>query len=114
MIGDVPHHGDAGAGQDERLYPRYECRLEARLIFDGAWWLCWIRDISLGGAGVEPAIPPALGKLVELHSPSFPFDRPLRGRVVNLAHRRTCIVFDLDQTSQDQLAAFLRANAGPD
>jgi hypothetical protein len=100
--------------QDERLDPRFEGRLEAELVVDGAPWRCWIRDLSLGGAGLEPPIPPALGKKVELRSVRFDFAGGLRGRVVNLAHRRTCVAFDLDPGTRQHLSAFLLANLEPD
>ena len=101
---------DGGAQSDERLDPRFEGRLEAELLVDGAWWCCWIRDLSLGGAGLEPPLPAALGKMVELKSPRFDFKARLRGRVVNLADRRTCLAFDLDAATRRHLEAFLRAN----
>jgi hypothetical protein len=100
--------------QDERRDPRYEGRLEAALGLDGAWWRCWIRDISLGGAGLEPALPALVGREVELRSAGFDFDGGLRGRVINVAHRRTCLVFDLDATSRQQLIGFLDANVRAD
>jgi PilZ domain len=99
---------------EERLHPRYEGRLEASLIFRGAPWRCWIRDLSLGGAGLEPALPATLGHPVELTSPSFDFPGALPGRVVNLAERRTCVTFDLDPERLDALARFLAANVVAD
>ena len=99
--------------QDERLDPRFEGCLEAELLIDGASWRCWIRDLSLGGAGLEPAIPAALGKKAELHSVRFDFAGRLRGRVVNLAHRRTCLAFELDPGTRQQLTAFLLSNVEP-
>jgi hypothetical protein len=99
--------------QDERLDPRFEGRLEAELLVDGAPWSCWIRDLSLGGAGLEPPIPAVLGRKVELRSARFDFAGRLRGRVVNVAHRRTCIAFDLDPGTRQHLAAFLLANVEP-
>ena len=98
------------ASPDERLDPRYEGRLEASLMFRGAPWRCWIRDLSLGGAGLEPALPAALGQPVELVCPSFDFSGALPGRVVNVAERRTCVTFDLDLERLDALARFLAAN----
>jgi hypothetical protein len=98
------------ASRDERLDPRYEGRLEASLMFRGAPWRCWIRDLSLGGAGLEPALPATLGQPVELSCPSFDFSGALPGRVVNVAERRTCVTFDLDVERLDALARFLAAN----
>ena len=95
---------------DERLDPRYEGRLEALLVFRGAPWRCWIRNLSLGGAGLEPAIPATLGQMVELTCPSFEFEGGLPGRVVNVADRRTCIAFELGAQSHDDLARFLATN----
>ena len=95
---------------DERLDPRYEGRLEALLVFRGAPWRCWICDLSLGGAGLEPAIPATLGQMVELTCPSFEFEGGLPGRVVNVADRRTCIAFELEAQNQDDLARFLATN----
>jgi hypothetical protein len=96
--------------QDERRHPRYEGRLEAALMFRGAPWRCWITDMSLGGAGLEPALPATLGHEVELTSPSFDFDGGLPGRVVNVAERRTCVAFALDLERLDAVARFLAAN----
>jgi hypothetical protein len=104
--------GDAEP-QDQRLDPRFEGRLEAELLVDDAVWRCWIRDLSLGGAGLEPPIPAALGKRVELRSGRFGFAGGLRGRVVNLAHRRTCVAFELDPGTRQHLTAFLLANVEP-
>jgi hypothetical protein len=101
--------------QDERRDPRYEGRLEAVLrVAGGGWWRCWIRDISIGGAGLEPAMPALVGHEVELRSPGFDFDGGLPGRVINVAHRRTCMVFDLDATTRQQLIDFLSANVASD
>ena len=99
--------GTDESAQDDRAYRRYEGRIPAHLVVDGDRWRCWIRDISLGGAGIEPPIPAALGKQVELSSPQFTFEGKLIGRVINLAHRRTCIVFDLDEAARHKLAEFL-------
>jgi len=103
-------HDQQTASPDERLHPRYEGRLEAFLMFRGAPWRCWIRDLSLGGAGLEPALPATLGHPVELSCPSFDFAGALPGRVVNVAERRTCVTFDLDLVRLDELARFLAAN----
>jgi hypothetical protein len=99
-----------GTEQDERQQQRYMGRLEAMLGLRGAFWCCWIRDLSLTGAGLEPAIPAALGEQVELRSPHFDFDGGLSGRVVNVAHKRTCLAFDLDSASQQKLALYLLSN----
>jgi hypothetical protein len=104
---------DGDEEQDQRLDPRFEGRLEAELLVDGAPWFCWIRDLSLGGAGVEPPIPAALGKKVELRSPRFNFQGRLWGRVVNVAYRRTCVAFDLDPATRQHLSVFLLANVEP-
>jgi hypothetical protein len=101
---------DVKSIDDERLDPRYEGRLEALLMFRGAPWRCWIRDLSLGGAGLEPAIPATLGQMVELTCAIFEFEGGLPGRVVNVADRRTCIAFELEAPRQDDLARFLAAN----
>ena len=105
---------DGKAIGDERLDPRYEGRLEALLMFRGAPWRCWIRDLSLGGAGLEPAIPATLGQVVELTCSSFEFDGGLPGRVVNVADRRTCIAFDLEAQRRDDLARSLSTNIETD
>lgn len=102
---------DRGEQFDERSDPRFTGRLEAQLLVDGALWNCWICDLSLGGAALDPPIPAALGKRVELRSRRFDFAERLRGRVVNLAERRTCMAFDLDAQTRQRLAAFLLANA---
>jgi PilZ domain len=105
---------DGDLQQEERRARRYEGRLEAALRVDGAWWRCWIRDLSLGGAGLDPALPALLGREVELRSPGFNFDGGLRGRVINVADQRTCLVFDLEPAAQQCLGTFLAAHAGAD
>jgi hypothetical protein len=100
--------------QDERRAHRYEGRLEAVLRVDGAWWRCWIRDLSLGGAGLDPALPALLGREVELRSPGFDFDGGLRARVINVADQRTCLAFDLEPAARQFLGAFLAANIAAD
>jgi hypothetical protein len=99
-----------GPGREERIDPRYEGRLEAFLMFRGAPWRCWIRDLSLGGAGLEPALPATLGQSVELTCPSFDFPGGLPGRVINVAERRTCVAFQLNPDHLDALSRFLAAN----
>ena len=99
-----------GPPPEDRGHERYEGRLEAYLWMEGGWWHCWIRDISLGGAGLEPAIPAALGKRASLTSPYFDFKGQLPGRVINVADDRTCLAFDLDPALRDQLARFITAN----
>jgi PilZ domain len=93
--------------QDERRHERFEGRLEAYLLVDGAPWRCWIRDISIGGAGLEPEMPAALGKSVVLSSPHFDVGMPLKGHVINVADKRTCISFDLDPTIGERLMRIL-------
>jgi PilZ domain len=109
-----PIDDPTGSRRDERLDPRYEGRLEAFLIFRGAPWRCWIRDLSLGGAGLEPALPATLGQSVELTCPSFDFAGGLPGRVINVADRRTCVAFQLEPQHLDALARFLAANIDTD
>ncbi len=93
---------------DQRRHRRLTSRIEASLFFDGGSWRCWIRDISPAGAGLEPAIPAALGRLVELRSPRF--SRALLGRVVNVTNDRTNFAFELDEAMQYELAKFLATN----
>ena len=93
---------------EQRLHRRLSSRIAAELVFDGGTWRCSICDISPAGAGLEPAIPAALGHVVELHCRRF--SRPLLGRVVNVAENRTNMAFDLDSTMQYELAKFLATN----
>jgi hypothetical protein len=92
---------------EERRYRRYPAPLEAKLLIDGDHWHCRIRDISVAGAGLDPAIPAAVGRRAELHSPHFAFPMPLPGRVVNVARERTCLEFDLDETAARELTIFV-------
>jgi hypothetical protein len=92
---------------EERRYRRYPAPLEAALLVDGDHWRCWIRDISVAGAGLDPAIPAALGRHAVLQSPHFDFAAPLPGRVINVAGERTCLEFDLDEAAARELTIFL-------
>ena len=102
--------GSGDPWEDQRRHQRLTCRLEAELVFGGATWRCWIRDISPAGASLEPAIPAALGAQVELTCPRFGFASALAGRVVNVADDRTNMAFELDDAMQYNLAKFLAAN----
>jgi len=93
---------------EQRRHRRQSSRISATLLFDGGAWSCWICDISPKGAGVEPAIPAALGHMVELQSARF--SRALLGRVVNVADNRTNIAFELDSGMEYELAKFLATN----
>jgi hypothetical protein len=99
------NHDDS---DEQRQHRRISSRIEANLLFRGGSWRCFIKDISPGGAGLEPAIPAALGCMVELRSPRF--TRSLLGRVVNVTNNRTNMVFELDEVMQYELAKFLAAN----
>ncbi|MEM7026122.1 MAG: PilZ domain-containing protein [Pseudomonadota bacterium] len=98
------------ATPEDRRFRRYPAPLEARLLVDGDHWHCRIRDISVAGAGLDPAIPAALGREVELHSPHFDFATPLSGKVTNVAPERTCLEFDLDDTAARELTIFLASS----
>jgi hypothetical protein len=110
---DDPTVHEQRARHDERLDPRYEGRLEACFFLRGGPGGCGFRDLWRGGAGLEPALPAALGQIVELTCPSFEFDGGLSGRVVNVADRRTCVAFELEAQRRDDLARFLAANIEP-
>jgi hypothetical protein len=99
------------ASIDERRATRFEGRVACSVQADGAVWACWLRDLSIDGAAVEPPIPALVGRAVALDSDDFPLDRPLPGKVVNVAHRRTCIAFDLDGQTKAILARFIDDNS---
>ena len=94
--------------KEQRRHHRQSSRISATLLFDGGAWSCSICDISPKGAGLEPAIPSALGHMVELQSVRF--SQSLLGRVVNVADNRTHIAFELDSSMEYELAKFLAAN----
>jgi hypothetical protein len=91
--------------EEQRRHRRISSRIEANLFFEGSAWRCFIVNISPGGAGLEPAIPAALGRMVELRSPRF--SRGLLARVVNVTNDQTNLAFELDETMQYELAKFL-------
>ena len=102
-----PQAEPAPSEPEERRYRRYPAPLEAKLLVDGDQWHCRIRDISVAGAGLDPAIPAVLGRRAELHSPHFDFATPLPGKVINVASERTCLAFDLDEAATRELTIFL-------
>jgi hypothetical protein len=93
---------------EQRRHQRLSSRIPAELFFEGGGWACSICNISPKGAGVEPAIPAALGHMVELKSERL--NQPLLGRVVNVAENRTHVAFELDSAMQYELAKFLATN----
>jgi hypothetical protein len=94
--------------REQRRHQRVSSRIPAKLVFDGGAWMCVIANISPKGAGLEPAIPSALGHMVELHSERLA--QPLLGRVVNVADNCTNVAFELDSAMQYELAKFLATN----
>ncbi|MGI9437424.1 MAG: PilZ domain-containing protein [Geminicoccaceae bacterium] len=90
---------------EQRRHRRLSSRIPATLLFDGGAWRCVISNISPQGAGLEPAIPAALGHMAELQCSRF--SRALLGRIVNVAENRTNMAFELDSTMQYELAKFL-------
>jgi hypothetical protein len=100
--------------RERRLFRRFPSGLGAGLLVDGRRHVCRICDLSLGGCGVEPALPEALGRTVSLESPRLPLARPLTGRVVGTSRHGTHIAFDLDSATEEELVRYLaRAHAGP-
>ncbi|MDX1541102.1 MAG: PilZ domain-containing protein [Geminicoccaceae bacterium] len=97
-------------GADERRHVRFDGRVPCYLEIGEDAWRARIRDLSVGGAGLEPAMPATLGQTVRLSCPAFGFETPLTGRVVNVAHRRTCIEFDLNPEAEAELIRFLEQN----
>ncbi len=93
---------------EQRRHRRFSSRIPAKLLFDGGEWVCSICNISPKGAGLEPAIPAALGHMVELQSERL--NQCLLGRVVNVAENRTNMAFELDSAMQYELAKFLATN----
>ncbi len=93
---------------EQRRHRRLSSQIPAKLVFDGEDWICVISNISAKGAGLEPAIPSAVGRMVELHSDRLGL--PLYGRVVNVAENRTNVAFELDSAMQYELAKFLATN----
>ena len=93
---------------EQRRHRRQSSRIPAKLHFEGGAWECSIQNISPKGAGLEPAIPSALGHMVELRSDRL--NQPLLGRVVNVADNRTNVAFELDSAMQYELAKFLATN----
>lgn len=93
---------------DQRRHRRLSSQIPATLVFDGGSWQCSICNISPKGAGLEPAIPAALGRMVELRSQRL--NGSLLGRVVNVADNRTNMAFELDSAMLYELAKFLATN----
>lgn len=93
---------------EQRRHRRVSSQIPAKLTFDGGAWMCQIRNISPKGAGLEPAIPSAVGHMVEIHSERLA--QPLLGRVVNVSESQTNIAFELDSAMQYELAKFLATN----
>ena len=94
--------------EEQRRHRRLSSKIPAKLQFDGSDWMCVICNISPKGAGLEPAIPSALGRMVEVHSERL--GQPLLGRVVNVSENSTNIAFELDSAMQYELAKFLATN----
>lgn len=93
---------------EQRRHRRLSSKIPAKLQFDGGAWTCVICNISPKGAGLEPAIPSALGRMVEIHSERL--GQALLGRVVNVADNSTNVAFELDSAMQYELAKFLATN----
>jgi hypothetical protein len=101
-------HWDPEDPSEQRRHRRLSSHIPAQLLFDGGSWACSICNISPKGAGIEPAMPAALGRMVELKSARL--SQPLLGRVVNVSENRTNLAFELDSAMQYELAKFLATN----
>jgi hypothetical protein len=97
----------ASPPRERRLFRRYAGGLGAGLEVDGRRHPCRICDISLGGCGIEPALPEALGRPVRLESPRLPLSAPLTGRVVGTSRHGTHVAFALDPATERELVAYL-------
>ena len=93
---------------EQRRHRRLSSQIPAKLLFNGGEWACTICNISPKGAGLQPALPSALGRMVELQSQRLSL--PLLGRVVNVAENQTNVAFELDSAMQYELAKFLATN----
>jgi hypothetical protein len=96
------------APAERRLFRRFPSGLAARRTSPAGTWNCSICDLSLGGAGLEPALPTALGREVALVSPGLPLEQPLTGRVVACSRHGTHVAFHLDPDAEEALVGYLQ------
>lgn len=98
----------ASDGQGERRqFCRYNLALPARLRAGEREVACTIQDLSLGGAGVVPALPEFAGQSVQLLWEGLGLPAGLRATVLRATGERTHLAFDLDEDAETALTLFL-------
>lgn len=115
----MPEHGDATVGAagaplcERRLFRRYGIDLEAKVRAGDRVIPCTIHDLSLGGAGLAPALPEFEGQGVRLLWEGLDLPDGLPATVVRTTAARTHLTFDLDEDSESALTMFLLTAAVP-
>jgi hypothetical protein len=98
---------DSKAQGERRLFRRFHVALKARLKIGEHEVPCTILDLSLGGAGLAPALPELVGQSVRLLWEELGLPAGLRATVLNAAGERTHLAFDLDEDGETALTMFL-------
>jgi hypothetical protein len=116
----MPEHGDATVGaaraeplRERRLFRRYDIDLEAKLRAGDRVIPCTIHDLSLGGAGLSPALGEFEGRAVRLLWKGLDLPDGLPATVVRTSAERTHLTFDLDEDAETALTMFLLTAAEP-
>jgi methyl-accepting chemotaxis protein len=94
---------DAG---NRRSYERIEVDLPAVLTADGREWRCRVRDLALGGACVDVAVPFEIGAAFSLHLSSV---GAVAGRLAGVSDGMTRLQFVLNSATQDRLQPLVEA-----
>ncbi|WP_027134323.1 PilZ domain-containing protein [Geminicoccus roseus] len=92
---------------ERRYHRRYAAGLPARLEIDGAVRPVTILNLSLGGAGLAPALPATIGAAAEIGIDGLTPSKTLRARVVSVSRHQTHLLFDCTAEEQASLVEFL-------
>lgn len=114
----MPPSSDVAPGQavaeslrERRLFRRYGLGLEGRLLAGDRAVDCVIHDLSLGGAGLSPALPELASQTLRLQWDGLAVPDGVRCRVVRTTDRHTHLMFELDEDAEDALTMFLLTRA---
>lgn len=104
--------GPVAAGlRERRLFRRYGLRMAARLLGPSGAVDCVVHDLSLGGAGLSPALPQLAEEPLRLAWEGLDLPNGLPCRVVRTTEHRTHLTFELDPEAEDALTMFLLTRA---
>ncbi len=102
---------DAVAAEERRLYRRFPMAVAGTLHTAHGSFPIRLKDLSLGGAAVEPGRPELAGARVRLVVEGLDHPDGLEAKVVRATQSTLHLCFALDPAQEDALSLFLLLHA---